>query len=46
MLHATEGAPRLVRVRIASGETPRALPARDGVYLKTRFRAELGEAVS
>ncbi|WP_158744095.1 thiamine pyrophosphate-dependent enzyme [Acidisphaera sp. L21] len=46
MLHDTTTGPRLVRVRIAPGETPRALPARDGVYLKNRFRQSLGYAVS
>jgi thiamine pyrophosphate-dependent acetolactate synthase large subunit-like protein len=29
-------------VAIAAEEPPRALPARDGVYLKDRFRAKLG----
>jgi hypothetical protein len=29
-------------VSIAAEEPPRALPARDGVYLKNRFRAKLG----
>ena len=29
-------------VAIAAEEPPRALPARDGVYLKNRFRAKLG----
>jgi len=29
-------------VRIANGETPRALPMRDGSAIKTRFRAHLG----
>jgi phosphonopyruvate decarboxylase len=29
-------------VTIAAEEPPRALPARDGVYLKNRFRAKLG----
>ena len=42
---ATIGGPRLVRVRIAPGETERALPPRDGVFLKTRFRQALGYAV-
>jgi len=32
----------LVRVLIDTGEPPRALPARDGVYIKNRFRSELG----
>jgi thiamine pyrophosphate-dependent acetolactate synthase large subunit-like protein len=36
------GGPRFVSVRIAPGNQPRALPARDGVYLKNRFRARLG----
>lgn len=31
-------------VAIAAEEPPRALPARDGVYLKNRFRAKLGMA--
>ncbi len=44
-LHGGTG-PRLVRVRIAPGETPRALPARDGVFLKHRFRGHLGYAVA
>ena len=38
--------PRLVVVRIAAGETPRALPVRDGVHIKNRFRAHLGLPVS
>lgn len=32
----------LVRVLIDTGEPPRALPSRDGVYIKNRFRSELG----
>jgi len=36
------GATALVVVSINAEETPRALPPRDGVYLKNRFRAELG----
>jgi phosphonopyruvate decarboxylase len=31
-----------VRVRIEANEPPRALPPRDGAYLKNRFRAALG----
>lgn len=34
--------PRLIVVRIVHEETPRALPARDGAWLKTRMRAHLG----
>jgi thiamine pyrophosphate-dependent acetolactate synthase large subunit-like protein len=36
------GGPRFVTLRIAHGHPPRALPVRDGVYLKHRFRAHLG----
>jgi hypothetical protein len=36
------GGPRYVSVRIAAGNLPRALPARDGVFLKHRLRARLG----
>jgi thiamine pyrophosphate-dependent acetolactate synthase large subunit-like protein len=34
--------PRFITVRIAHVETPRALPARDGSWIKSRFRAHLG----
>lgn len=34
--------PSFISVRIANGETPRALPIRDGSVIKTRFRAHLG----
>ena len=37
--------PRFVTLRIAPGNLPRALPAREGVYLQQRFRAHLGFAV-
>lgn len=36
------GGTALAVVAIAAEEPPRALPARDGVYLKNRFRAKLG----
>lgn len=39
------GGPRLARIRIASGEVERALPPRDGTYLKNRFRGHLGFVV-
>lgn len=39
------GGPRLARIRIATGEVERALPPRDGAYLKNRFRGHLGFAV-
>lgn len=32
----------LARIRVNAEELPRALPARDGVFLKNRFRAVLG----
>lgn len=38
---ARDGA-TLARVLIDIGELPRALPSRDGVHIKNRFRAELG----
>ncbi len=43
-LQRVTGGPRLVRVRIAPGETERVLPSRDGAFLKTRFRQGLGYA--
>jgi thiamine pyrophosphate-dependent acetolactate synthase large subunit-like protein len=45
-LRDLSGGPRLARIRIAAGEVERALPPRDGAYLKTRFRGQLGLAVS
>jgi thiamine pyrophosphate-dependent acetolactate synthase large subunit-like protein len=39
------GGPRLIVAHIAPGNAPRALPARDGVFLKNRFRAHLGLCV-
>lgn len=44
-MHRVTGGPKLLRIRIAPGETERALPARDGTYLKTRFRQAIGYAV-
>lgn len=38
--------PRLLLVRIRNEEKPRALPARDGAFLKSRMRAHLGHPVS
>ena len=38
--------PKLVVVRIRNEETPRALPPRDGAFLKTRLRTHLGFPVS
>ena len=43
---ATAGGPRFATIRISAVNPPRALPARDGVYLKNRFRGELGLAVN
>ncbi len=40
------GGPRFATIRIAPGSPPRALPARDGVFLKTRFRQHLGFGVN
>ena len=36
--------PALARVAIKAEDVPRALPSRDGVYIKNRFRAEVGLA--
>jgi thiamine pyrophosphate-dependent acetolactate synthase large subunit-like protein len=41
-----EGGPRLARVRIGSDHVDRALPPRDGVFLKNRFRQNLGLPVT
>jgi len=38
---APDGGPRLIVVRIAHEETPRALPPRDGAFIKMRFRENL-----
>jgi thiamine pyrophosphate-dependent acetolactate synthase large subunit-like protein len=45
-LRDVRGGPRLARIRITSGEVERALPPRDGAYLKNRFRGHLGFAVT
>ena len=41
-LHSVDAELRFFRVRIRAEEKPRALPARDGVHVKNRFRAHLG----
>ena len=41
-LRRLTGGPRFASVRIAPGSLSRALPIRDGVLLKHRFRAQLG----
>lgn len=41
-LSKVTGGPRFATVKIAPEETPRALPPRDGVFLKHRFRQHLG----
>lgn len=45
-LQQLTGGPRFARVRIAPGTPERALPPRDGVFVKNRFRQHLGYAVS
>lgn len=45
-LRKLTGGPRFATIRIAAANTPRALPARDGVYLKNRFRQHLGLPLS
>ena len=46
ILQLVDEAPRLARIRIASNHVARALPPRDGVHLKNRFRDHLGLAVN
>lgn len=45
-LQDTSSGPRFAVVRIATGHVERALPPRDGVFLKTRFRRHLGFQVT
>jgi len=45
-LQSIDGGPRLARIRIATGHVERALPPRDGVFLKNRFRENLGLPVT
>jgi hypothetical protein len=45
-LQSMDDGPRLARIRIASGHLERALPPRDGVFLKNRFRENLGLPVT
>jgi thiamine pyrophosphate-dependent acetolactate synthase large subunit-like protein len=45
-LHRPSNGPRLVVVKISTDTPPRALPPRDAVFLKNRFRANLGFAVN
>ena len=41
-LLATGKGPRLFVIKIAAENPPRSLPSRDAVYIKNRFRAQLG----
>jgi thiamine pyrophosphate-dependent acetolactate synthase large subunit-like protein len=45
-LRKTNGGPRFATIRVAPENPERALPPRDGVFLKQRFRQHLGFAVS
>ncbi len=45
-LHRIDGGPKLALIRISTDHVDRALPPRDGVFLKNRFRQNLGLAVS
>lgn len=45
-LGKVSGGPRLAVVRIGSGHVERALPPRDGVFLKNRFRRHVGFPVT
>jgi thiamine pyrophosphate-dependent acetolactate synthase large subunit-like protein len=45
-LQDIDGGPRFARIHIATGHVERALPPRDGVFLKNRFREHLGFPVT
>ena len=45
-LRDIHGGPRFARIHIATGHVERALPPRDGVFLKNRFREHLGFPVT
>lgn len=45
-LGQVSGGPRVAVVRIGSGHVERALPPRDGVFLKNRFRRHVGFPVT
>ncbi len=45
-LQSIDNGPRFARIRIASGNLERALPPRDGVFLKNRFRQNLNLPVA
>jgi thiamine pyrophosphate-dependent acetolactate synthase large subunit-like protein len=45
-LQRLDSGPRLALIRIAAVDVARALPPRDGVFLKNRFRQHLGFAVT
>jgi thiamine pyrophosphate-dependent acetolactate synthase large subunit-like protein len=45
-VHCLAGGPKLALIRISTDHVDRALPPRDGVFLKNRFRQHLGLAVS
>jgi thiamine pyrophosphate-dependent acetolactate synthase large subunit-like protein len=45
-LHDISTGPRFARIKIAAGDHARALPPRDGVFVKNRMRQHLGFAVT
>jgi thiamine pyrophosphate-dependent acetolactate synthase large subunit-like protein len=45
-LHDIDTGPRFARIKIARGNHARALPPRDGVFVKNRLRQHLGFAVT
>jgi len=46
VLHCPDAGPRLFVLKVEARNLPRSLPARDAVYLKNRFRRQLGLGVS
>ena len=45
-LHGVRDGPRFATIKIAPGNPERALPPRDGVFVKNRFRTSLGFSIS
>jgi hypothetical protein len=43
-LAATAAGPRLFVIKVAADSPPRSMPSRDAVFIKNRFRAQLGFA--
>jgi hypothetical protein len=42
LLRAAADGPRLFVIKVAADSPPRSMPSRDAVFIKNRFRAQLG----